>query len=72
MFIRKFVLQNFGTFTRISTNPHDMLYEIITVRLGCRKTGSDNAVGVHNAQRMALGFLQQYHKDGNEFLNHVA
>jgi hypothetical protein len=28
-------------------------------------------MGVHKSQRMALTFLKQYHKNGNEFLHHV-
>jgi hypothetical protein len=30
-------------------------------------------MGVHKIQRMALAltFLEQYHKEGNEFLNHI-
>jgi hypothetical protein len=35
--------------------------------------GSENLMGAHKTQRMASGstFLVQYHKDGDEFLNHV-
>jgi hypothetical protein len=36
--------------------------------------GSKMLVGVHKMQRMAsyfVDFLEQYHKDGDEFLNHI-
>jgi hypothetical protein len=38
-----------------------------------RKIGSKNAHGVYKTQRIAsaLIFLKQYHKDSNEFLNHI-
>jgi hypothetical protein len=35
--------------------------------------GSENAIGAHRSQRMALAltYLGRYHKDGNEFLSHI-
>jgi histone-lysine N-methyltransferase SETMAR len=54
-----------------------VLYEIITVRLGyhkfCARWVPKMLTGEHKAQRMAsaLTFLEGYHKDGDEFLNHI-
>jgi hypothetical protein len=55
-----------------------LLYEIITVRLGYHKFFarwfSKMLTGVHKTQRMAslsFDFSEQYHKDGNKFLNHI-
>jgi hypothetical protein len=54
-----------------------VLYEIITVRLGCHKFCArwvqKILTYVHKMQRMALAliFLECYHKDGHEFLNHI-
>jgi hypothetical protein len=55
------------------------MYEIVTVRLGYHKFYArwipKMLMGVHKMQRMALGlsltFLDQYHKGGDEFLNHI-
>jgi hypothetical protein len=77
---KKFVemaLHNFRTFMWISTNFTHYLYEITTVRLGCYRFCASLVLkmlmGAHKTQRMAsaLTFLEQYHKDGNEFLNHI-
>jgi hypothetical protein len=57
--------------------PHTLLYEIITVRRGyfkfCARRVLKMLMGAHKTQRMALAltFLEQYHKDGDEFLNHI-
>jgi hypothetical protein len=55
-----------------------LLYEIITVRLGYHKfwAGWDPKMikGDHKTQRMASAFIdfsERYHKDGDEFLNHI-
>jgi hypothetical protein len=54
-----------------------VLYEIITVRLGCHKVCArwvpKMLTGRHKTQRMAsaLPFLERYHKDGDQFLNHI-
>jgi hypothetical protein len=54
-----------------------LLYEIITVRLGYHKFGArwvpKMLTGAHKMQRMAsaLNFLELYHKDGDEFLDHI-
>jgi hypothetical protein len=53
--------------------------KIITFRLGChhklcaRWILAKMFTGVHKMQRIALSliFLEQYHKDGNEFLNDI-
>jgi hypothetical protein len=57
---------------------HSILYEIITARQGHHKfcTGQVPKVplGVHKTQRTAsafMYFLEQYHKDGIEFLHHI-
>jgi hypothetical protein len=56
---------------------HTLLYEIITVRLGyhkfCATWVPKMLTNAHKTQRMAsaLTFLQQYHKDSDEFLNHI-
>jgi hypothetical protein len=61
-------------FPRISRT---LLCEISTVRLGCHKLCTRWVLkvltGAHKMQRMAsaLNFLEQYHKDGDEFLNHI-
>jgi hypothetical protein len=53
------------------------LREIFTVRLGyhkfCARWISKMLTGAHKTQRMAsvLTFLQQYHKEGDDFLNHI-
>jgi hypothetical protein len=51
---------------------------IITVKLGHHKFSTiwvpKMLMGAHKTQRMALGLtfvLQRYHKDGDEFLNHI-
>jgi hypothetical protein len=44
---------------------HTILYEIITVRLGCLEM----LMGAHKMQGVALALLGQYHKDDDEFLN---
>jgi hypothetical protein len=52
-----------------------VLYQIITVRLDyhkfCTRRVPKMLVGAHKMQRMALTFLEQYHKDGNDFPNHI-
>jgi hypothetical protein len=56
-----------------------LLYEIMTVRLGCHNKFCERRVPkmiavVHKTQRMTsvfVDFLEQYHKDGNQFLNHI-
>jgi hypothetical protein len=55
-----------------------VLYEIIIVRLGyhhkfCARWVLKMLTGVHKMQRMALSstFLEQYHKDDDEFLSHI-
>jgi hypothetical protein len=54
-----------------------LLYENIIVRLGyhkfCTRWVPKMLMGVHKMKRMALAlaFLEQYHKDGNEFFNHI-
>jgi hypothetical protein len=54
-----------------------VLHEIITVRLGCHHKFCTSVLkmlkGVKKPQRTALDltFLEQYHKDGEEFLNHM-
>jgi hypothetical protein len=54
-----------------------VLYEIITVRLGyhkfCARWIRKMLKGAHKMQRMtwALTFSQRYHKDSDEFLNHI-
>jgi hypothetical protein len=58
-----------------------VLYEIITgqARLGyhkfCATWVPKMLMGAHKTQRMdsvlTLTFLERYHKDGNEFLNHI-
>jgi hypothetical protein len=61
-------------FPRISRT---VLYEHITVRLGYLKFRGrlvpKMLMGAHKTQRMssALTFLERYHKDGDEFLNHI-
>jgi hypothetical protein len=56
---------------------HTVLCEIITVRVGSHKFGTKwfpkMLTSVHKMQGMAssLTFLEQYHKSGNEFLNHI-
>jgi hypothetical protein len=54
-----------------------VLYEIIIVRLGyrkfCERRVPKMLTDAHIMQRMAsaLTFLEQYHKDGDEFLNYI-
>jgi hypothetical protein len=54
-----------------------LLYDIIIVRLGyhkfCARWVPKMLTGAHKMQRMALAltFLEQYHEDGDEFLNHI-
>jgi hypothetical protein len=56
-----------------------VLYKIITVRLGyrkfCARLVPKMLMGVHKTQRMALAltltFIDQDHKDGNEFVSHI-
>jgi hypothetical protein len=61
-------------FTQISRT---VLYEIITVRLGyhkfCARCVLKMLMGAHKTQRTAsaLTLLEHYHKDGDEFLNHI-
>jgi hypothetical protein len=56
---------------------HIVLYKIITVRLGCHQICATWVLkifmGGHKMQRMtsALTLIQPYHKDDNEFLNHI-
>jgi hypothetical protein len=57
---------------------HTVLYEIITVRLGCHKFCATWVpkilADVHKVQRMAsafVDFLERYHKDGDELLSHI-
>jgi hypothetical protein len=56
---------------------HSFLYEIFTVRLGyqkfCTRWVPEMLMSALKTQRMASGltFLDQYHKDGDEFLNHI-
>jgi hypothetical protein len=67
------------TFSKLSCEfpqiSRTVVYEITTVRLGCHKFCARWApkifTGVHRTQRMALTFLERYHKDGDEFLSHV-
>jgi hypothetical protein len=56
--------QNFHLNFRIS---HIVLYEIITTQV------PKICMGAHKIQRMASAFtfLEQYHKDGDEFLSHI-
>jgi hypothetical protein len=74
MNIWKTVIHNFRTFTWICTN---VLYEIITVKLVyhkfCATCVPKMLTGVHKMQRMvsALTFLEWYHKEYDEFLNHI-
>jgi hypothetical protein len=55
-----------------------VLYEIFTVRLGyhkfCAEWVPKMLTGAHKTLRMAsaLAFLQQYHKDGEDFLKIMA
>jgi hypothetical protein len=58
-------------------NPLTALYKIITGRLGCHhkfyaRRVSKNVHGRVKSERMALAlpFLEQYHKDSDEFLSH--
>jgi hypothetical protein len=61
-------------FPRISRT---FFYEIITVKLGyhklCARWLLKMLTGAHKTQRMASAFtfLERYHKDSNEFLNHI-
>jgi hypothetical protein len=62
-------------FPKISST---VLCEIITFSLGYHKFYTrcvpKMLTGVQNSQRMASAFadiLEQYHKDGNEFLSHI-
>jgi hypothetical protein len=51
-----------------------VLYEIITIRLGYHKfctTGVPKMLTSTQRIASALIFLQQYHKDGDEVLNHI-
>jgi hypothetical protein len=54
-----------------------VFYEIIMARLCyhkfCARWFPKMLIGVPKMQRMALAlnFLKRYHKDGNEFLNHI-
>jgi hypothetical protein len=54
-----------------------VLYKIITVRLGyCKfyaRLVPKMLLGMHKTQRMALAltFIDQYHKDGSEFVSHI-
>jgi hypothetical protein len=52
-----------------------VLYNIITVRLRCHKFCTRRVpkllTGAHKMQRMALAFLERYHKDDAESLNHI-
>jgi transposase len=56
---------------------HIVLYELITVGLGCHKFCAiwvaKMLTGAYKTQRMAwtLTFLERYHKDGDESLNHI-
>jgi hypothetical protein len=56
---------------------HIVLYEIIIIRLGyhkfCTRRVPKAFTGAHKMQRIALAltFLEQYHKDGDGFLNHI-
>jgi transposase len=62
-------------FPQISRN---VLYEIITVRLGyhkfCARLVPKMLTSAHKTQRIAsdLTRLERYHKDGDEFLSHIA
>jgi tRNA A37 methylthiotransferase MiaB len=62
---------------RVNFHKFHALYEIITVAIGCHKFCArwipKMITGEHKIQRMAsvLTFLERYHKDGGEFLNHV-
>jgi hypothetical protein len=53
------------------------LYEIIIVRLGyhkfCTRWFQNLLIAAYKMQRMALAltFLEQYHKDSDEFLTHI-
>jgi hypothetical protein len=61
-------------FPQISCN---VVYEINTVRLGyhkfCTRWFPKMLTGVHKTPGMAsaLTFLERYHKDGDEFHNHI-
>jgi hypothetical protein len=54
-----------------------VLYEIITIRLGCCKICTtlvpEMLIGAHKMQRMAMAltFLECYHKNSDEFLSHI-
>jgi hypothetical protein len=54
-----------------------VLYEITIVRVRyhefCAKWVPKRLAGAHKTQRMAsaLAFLEQFHKDGDEFLSHI-
>jgi hypothetical protein len=57
---------------------HTVLYEIIILRLGyhksCARWVLKMLTGTHETQTMASAwnFLERYHKDDDEFLNHIA
>jgi hypothetical protein len=72
---RRFIISELSyAFPQISCT---VLYMSITVRLGCQKFCVrwvlKMLTGAHKMQRMALAltFLERYHKDGNESLNHI-
>jgi hypothetical protein len=80
MLAKKFVKDGASQFQTLCEFPqisHTVLYEIISVRLGyhkfCTRWVPKMLTGMHKMQRMALAltFLEQYHKDGNEFLSHI-
>jgi hypothetical protein len=52
-----------------------LLYDNITVRLGyhkfCARWVPKMLTGAHKTQRLHSAFLQWYHKDGDEPLNHI-
>jgi hypothetical protein len=55
-----------------------VLYEIITFSLSnhkfCERWVSEMLMGAHRLQKMSSAFadiLERYHKDGNQFLNHI-
>jgi hypothetical protein len=77
---KKFVKDNASQFQNFSCEfPQvscTVSYEIIKIRLGyhhkfCARWVPKMLTGVHKTQRMALAFFERYHKDGDEFLNHI-
>jgi hypothetical protein len=71
---RRFTISEFSCeFPQIS---YTLLYETITVRLGCHKFCArwfrKSLRLVQNTENgFGFDFLERYHKDGDEFLNHI-